>query len=889
MKTTNISIIALMMSSLFTSTIALADTSVVDKISQLGVHYRVLDNNAAANGVECAKLGADWGLCNRGVISLNNPGNEITNGSWTIYFHSVREILRVDNTQFKITHVTGDLYSLQPTNQFKGFPARASVDIPIVNEYWQLFESDIMPRWFVTAKNSQPKVIASTNTEEIQNIVSPIKGDLWKSPAGDQNVLMTPESRFAKNSDVPQLKPDVLRGQIVPTPLQVKVHAADVNLGKGVTLDLTAMPVVSAQAIKSRFALLGIQEQAGGYPIKTLINRNLFNGDTATSGAYHLSITTNGATVTGYDSAGAFYGVQSLLSLVPASGQLKIATLDAVDAPRFDYRGVFIDVARNFHTKTAILRTMDEMAAYKLNKLHLHLTDDEGWRIQIPGLPELTDVGSKRAFDLTEKTSLLPQLGSGPDTSTNGSGFFTRQDYIDIIKYAKARQIQVIPEIDMPGHARAAVVSMEARYDRLMKEGKQDQANQYRLLDPTDASNITTVQYYDRRSLLNPCLDSTRNFVDKVIGEISLMHQEAGQPLTTWHFGGDEAKNIRLGGGYTDKNKPEPGKGMIDKADQDKPWGKSEACRQVFASGKVADIEHLPSWFAQEVSQIVKAHGIDEMQAWQDGLKDAKDSHAFATDKVRVNFWDTLFWGGATSVNDWANKGYEVVISNPDYLYLDFPYEVNPSEPGYYWGTRFNDERKIFGFSPNNLPQNAETSVDRDGKPFTAKADTPWPGAYGISAQVWSELVRTDAEMEYRLFPRILSVAERAWHRASWEQDFKQGREYKGGVTHFVDLKAQLKDWVRYANLLGQRELPKLDRTGIAWRLPVPGARIVDGQLQANIALPGLTIEYSQDQGQSWQRYDDAARPRINSPVQIRSVSSDGARSSRVETVAGTF
>ncbi|VTR24794.1 Chitobiase precursor [Serratia fonticola] len=105
------------------------------------------------------------------------------------------------------------------------------------------------------------------------------------------------------------------------------------------------------------------------------------------------------------------------------------------------------------------------------------------------------------------------------------------------------------------------------------------------------------------------------------------------------------------------------------------------------------------------------------------------------------------------------------VISNPDYVYMDFPYEVSPDEHGYYWGTRFSDEQKIFSFAPNNLPQNAETSVDRDGNHFTAKSDKPWPGAYGLSAQLWSEVVRTDQQMEYMIYPRAVSLAERAWHR----------------------------------------------------------------------------------------------------------------------------
>lgn len=129
-----------------------------------------------------------------------------------------------------------------------------------------------------------------------------------------------------------------------------------------------------------------------------------------------------------------------------------------------------VDVARNFHSKQAILATLDQMAAYKMNKLHLHLTDDEGWRIEIPGLPELTDIGAQRCFDPSETECVLPQLGSGPNADNFGSGYFTKQDYLEILQYAKARHIEVIPEIDMPAHARAAVVSMEARYQRLMQE-----------------------------------------------------------------------------------------------------------------------------------------------------------------------------------------------------------------------------------------------------------------------------------------------------------------------------------------------------------------------------------------------------------------------------------
>lgn len=863
-----------------------ANQQIVDQLSTLKVNYKVLDNRAGESGADCAKLGADWASCNQVMITLTNTGDEIKGRDWAIYFHSIRQILTVDNDQFSITHLTGDLHKIEPTAKFAGFPANQAVEIPITGEYWQLFATDFMPRWYATSGDAKPKVLKSTDTEDINEYLTQFTGDQWKRTKDDNNVLMTPESRFVKNEAVKTLTAANLRGQIIPTPMEVKIHPQDVNLSQGVALDLSALPKPAAEVVQQRFELLGLKLNATGFPIKTSIQPAVFKGDLAVSGAYELKIGDKGAQVIGFDPSGVFYGLQSILSLVPTDGSQKIATLDAKDAPRFEYRGLFLDVGRNFKTKEAVLRLLDQMAAYKLNKFHFHLSDDEGWRIEIPGLPELTDVGSKRCHDLTENSCLLPQLGSGPDSSNLGSGHFTRDDYIEILKYAQARQIDVIPEIDMPAHARAAVVSMEARYNNLMKQGKEKEANEFRLLDPTDDSNTTSVQFYERKSYLNPCLDSSKRFVDKVIGEMAQMHKEAGMPLTTWHFGGDEAKNIRLGAGFQDKNGPiEPGKGIIDKSVEDKPWAKSQVCQEMVKQGKVQDVEHLSSYFAIEVSKLVNAHGIEKMQAWQDGLKDAKDAKEFATKRVGVNFWDTLFWGGADSINDWANKGYEVVASNPDYVYFDMPYEVNPSERGYYWATRFNDEEKVFSFAPDNMPQNAETSVDRDGNHFSAKSDKPWPGVHGISGQSWNETVRTDEQMEYMIFPRALPLAERAWHRASWEQDYQADREYRGGETHLVDTKALDTDWQRFANIMGQRELAKLDKAGIAYRLPVPGARVVAGQLEANISLPGLIIQYSTDGGKQWQQYDTKVKPKVSGDVMIRSTSPDGKRHSRAEPV----
>ena len=865
-----------------------ASQKVVDTMSsQLRLNYQIVDNDAANHGVDCAALGADWASCNKVTLTLKNTGPAITSNDWAIYFHNIRMILAVNNDQFKITHVTGDLHKLEPTEKFKNIPANAVVTIPIIGEYWQISESDVMPRWYVTSSKAEPKVIANTDTDSdnLSAFVKPL-GEQWKISPNDHNILMTPENRYQRNKDIQEINGELLKGQILPTPSKLTVGKETITLNEnGVNLVLNNLSLESKSVLEKHFTELKIAVSNKGFNITASIDKNAF--EKGVKGSYKLDITPQGATIVAFDESGIFYGVESILSVIDAKKPQVIPTLSAEDAPRFEYRGMMLDTGRNFKSKEAVLQLLDMMSKYKMNKFHFHLSDDEGWRIEIPGLPELTDFGSKRCHDLSETKCLLPQLGSGPYSNNSGSGYFTRNDYIEIVKYANARFIEVIPEIDMPAHARAAIMSMEVRYQRLMNSGQEQQANEYRLVDPTDTSNTTTVQFYNRQSYLNPCLDSSKKFVNKVISEIAKMHAEAEQPITTWHFGGDEAKNIHFGNGYQDINaaKKEAGKGLIDQSIEDHPWAKSQACQTFVQKGVVKNIEHLPSYFAVEVSKIIKNNGINRMQVWQDGVKFATNAKSFATDEVIVNFWDNLYWGGYDSVNEFANKGYKVIVSNPDYVYLDMPYEVNPKESGYYWAARFNDERKIFSFAPDNLPQNAETSFDRNGDVFTAKGTMDWPGAYGLSAQIWTENIRTDDKMAYMAYPRLLSVAERAWHKADWETNYQKDRQFQQGETHYVDQQKLFNDWNQFANLIGQRELAKLDAASINYRLPVPGAKIENGKLIANIVFPGLSIEYSIDKGNQWQRYQGPIAIKKGENVFIRSVSPNKQRTSRIEIV----
>ncbi|HDR9028246.1 TPA: carbohydate-binding domain-containing protein [Burkholderia vietnamiensis] len=766
----------------------------------LALRVAVDNNHAAAAGVPCADLGADGAACATGRLFLQNRGHQpIADGGWKLYLHSIRRLLRIDRPGFALRRLTGDLYELTPQPGSLRLAPGERIALPFVAEYWLRRYSDVIPRPYVVVDGAPPAVLRYNDTDDELRYVESLPADAQNSSTGNAPPV-------AARPDASRALPSVKREQRLPGALELR----------GVELVLPELPDAQVAALRERAATLGLDGARAR--VRGVVAPRRLPADIATPGGYRLAIGPRGVLVEGYDRAGLYYGVQTLFSLAPAGGG-PVPALLVEDAPRFTHRGMHVDLARNFKHPATLRRLIDQMSAYKLNRLHLHLSDDEGWRIEIPGLPELTDIGARRCHDPSETRCLLPQLGSGPD-NRSGGGYLTRADYVALVRYAVDRFVEVIPEIDMPAHARAAVVSMEARYRRLHAAGRDQEANAYRLLDPQDTSNLTTVQFYDRRSDLNPCVPGALNFASKVIREIAAMHADAQAPLRIWHFGGDEAKNILLGGGFQPLNGTDPNKGRIDLAAQDKPWARSPACAALLQRGEIRSIDELPTRFAKQVSAAVDANGIDTMAAWQDGIKHASGPRDFSTRHVMVSLWDTIFWGAADSARDLSNAGYLTVLALPDYLYFDFPYTLNPRERGYYWGSQATDEYKVFSLAPENLPQNAEVMGDRDGNAFEATGTGPAPRIEGIQGQAWGEVMRNDTFLEYMVYPRLLALAERAWHRADWELPYAAGVRYKRGDTHHVDTAALQRDWAGFATLVVQRELPKLDRAGIGYRKP---------------------------------------------------------------------
>lgn len=781
-------------------------------------------------------------------------------GDWRIYFHSVRKLDAAPDG-LSLRHVQGDLHELAPTAGFKGLARGDSFRVPYTSSASMVSYSDFMPRAFITLPGMNPVVFSNTDTENLQNFVDPIASAQQQQRfSPDLYPIATATSRYQDNLAVNQAAAKLdANPKIIPTPAEVKYRKGTATVDGNWQIRYAGRLTGEANYLVEQLKAAGItltsaadHVAASGKVIELKVGTANPKAE-----AYTLAIDPDKITIVGSDNAGVFYGIQSVLSLLPAqtASSHSLPQLNVSDAPRYAWRGMHYDMGRNFHGKEVTLRLIEQMARYKLNKLHLHLTEDEGWRLEIPGLPELTDIGAHRCFDLTEQNCLLTQLGTGPHKSGSGNGYYSTADFIEILKFASARHIEVIPEIDMPGHARAAVKSMEARYQKLLKAGKKTEAEQYLLSDPLDKSEYITVQNYTDNSI-NVCLPSTYAFVDKVIYELQQMYRKAGTKLVTFHMGGDET-----------------GAGS---------WTASPACNALFAKGEqgVAGPADLKPYFVSKVSAISSMRGLD-LAGWEDGLmydpNNTFNRSQFANKHVLANAWDNIWeWGVADRAYRLANAGYEPILSPATHLYFDHPHETNPEERGYYWAARYTDIGKVFGFMPDNLYANADKT--RNGAPIEnleALVGRALPALEkpenlrGMQGQVWTETIRTGAQLEQMIYPRLIPLAERAWHKAGWEGD-------KPNIS------ARSSEWAAFALQLSQKELPKLAALGGDFYLPPPGAIIENGQLQANVSLPGLAIDYSVDGGKNWKAFIGAEIVEASS-VMVRTRL--GNATSRVVTV----
>ena len=768
------------------------------------------------------------------VFTLTNRDTKpLAATGWAIYFSALHGAQggRSSDGAFAIEDVTGDLHRLMPGAGFAGLAPGASVRIPYVTWGFLLNQSFVPKGPYI--------VYDSTNGagHPIRDFLA-VAFERPPQGEGQDPRVVSPEHQYANDSAVRDIPPSELP-PIFPTPVQV-------TPGSG-TLRLAGLPAVSSAA--------GLENEAGFAAEylrpyfktgrKSVITVRLaigpITGQTSPE-AYDLAIDSAGIRITGVSSAGVFYGLQSLRSLLPVpapKGELVLPALHVVDAPRFGYRGFMLDVARNFQGKPATLRALDLLARYKLNVFHIHLTDDEAWRIEIPSIPELTAYGARRGHTLDQSHFLPPAYGSGPDTGKAfGSGFFSRADYIEIVRYAAARHIEVIPEIEMPGHARAAVHAMQARY-------RASSDRQYLLSDSADTSKYTTAQEY-HDNIMNPALESTYGFITTVVSDLVAMHKDAGVPLRHIHMGGDEVPT-----------------GV---------WQGSPAVEAYLQAHGLTSVNDLWYVFYGRVEQILKAHGL-EPSGWEEiavrrTLRDSQPVNIpnpdFATRGWRAYVWNNVpGWGGEDLAYRLANGGYDVVLCPVTNLYFDLAWNQNPEETGLDWGG-YVDVRKPFQFIPFDYYRN--TRVDRQGHAldstvFIGKDRLTEYGRshiLGIQGDLWSETLTSDGRLDYMMVPKLFGLAERAW---APDPDWARERDPAKAAALFADA------WSRFVNVLGKRELPRLDREvpGINYRIPTPGLAAAGGTVRANVELPGFTLRYTTDGSEP-----TAASALVRGPIPLR-------------------
>ncbi len=781
------------------------------------------------------------------LVLKNNSSQTFGNNGWQIYFNFCRKILPHGITEgVRLKHINGDLFCLEPEESFLPFRPGTQRAIRFHTNYSVIKESDAPSGFYLVSADNvrRQQIVESLGDAVVGPITS--KHQTMRT-RDDQIVVPTAHSRFRENeslSQVPVKKSD----RILPTPVSCERRPGTFSITSQTAI--VAGPQLEQEAAYLAAALqplMGDRLQTNQdtlKPTRSTIVLSLqdlsVDGNAKTSGshAYQLIIDQeSGISITGTDPTGVFYGIQTLRAWLAVDAykqsqdELTVEAVAIVDAPRFGYRGLHLDVARNFQEPDAVKRLLEMMSFYKLNKFHFHLTDDEGWRLEIAELPELTEIGSTRAFSEDGKTALPPSFGSGPDaTDSHGSGYYSREEFIEILQFAAERHIDVIPEIDLPGHARAAIQAMAVRHERLHAEGREKEAKEFLLHDPQDNSAYESVQMWND-NVVNVCQDSTYSFVQHVLADIRTIYAEAGARLTTVHLGGDEV--------------PE---GVWDESPECKQHYPSDENRTFRGKDAMAD-------FFSRVTEFLPAEEKIVAGAWEEVfLNDMKRAQVaqgsayqrFLSDRFHCYVWNNVWgWGQEDMAYRLANSGVNVVLCNATHLYFDLAYNKDPKEPGYYWAG-FVDTKTAYSFAPLNFlartPQDifghdiSTENIDRRTR-LTEKGKKH---VLGIQGQLWGENLKGQERLEYMAFPRLIALAERAWsQKPVW-------------ASEDLDRDWQLafhKSWSRFARQLGTIELPRLDHIlgGFEYRIPDPGALIKDGVLKANVAFPGLTLRYTTD------------------------------------------
>ncbi|MFL0205267.1 beta-N-acetylhexosaminidase [Aquirufa sp. 2-AUSEE-184A6] len=544
---------------------------------------------------------------------------------------------------------------------------------------------------------------------------------------------------------------------IIPIPTEASYPAGKFTLPTSISISGPSDP-----QMKVAYAtLVGKLKVATGRPVSlksagtATIQLQLVSNTKLGAEGYELQVNSTGVKIKANKLAGLFYGIQTLYQLLPKEIESKLVAkgvqwtipyAQITDTPRFAWRGQMFDVARHFFSKEDVKKFIDDMVEYKYNILHFHLTDDEGWRIEIKSYPNLTKKG---AFNVKKVGRFTTFSKPEPNEPRTYGGFYTQEDIKELVKYGQERFVNIVPEIDVPGHSMAAVAS----YPELSCTPG---ADKYEVISGEpfiDWSHGHPEALQD--NTLCPANENVYTFLDKVMGEVASLF-----PYDYIHMGGDECpKNY---------------------------WDKNPEILALRAREGLKNSQEVQAYFVRRLEKIISGKG------------------------KRMLGWDEILEGGGlpkgTSVMSWrgikggveaAKLGHEVVMTPNDNVYVDLMQGDIALEPPVYRTVRLTDS---YAFNP--VPDGVDAKLVKGGQAnmwseqlynYRHLQYMMWPRALAISESLWS----TNENKNWDNFiSRVeehmarFDVADKKYAPSMYEAIVKVTKNAKGEL--FVELKNEI-------------------------------------------------------------------------------------------------
>jgi hexosaminidase len=488
---------------------------------------------------------------------------------------------------------------------------------------------------------------------------------------------------------------------IIPQPTSVTKKEGSFSISAKTTLQIKNAGQQKAANFLNKYL-----QQFYGFQLKVTVGNGAKNAislvntnSNAPKGTYTLESSSNGVVINGANEEGVFYGVQSLIQLLPIqkSSALSIPAVSIQDQPRFVYRGMHLDEGRHFFGMDFVKKYIDFIAMYKLNTFHWHLTEDQGWRIEIKKYPKLTTVGGFRNANIIGR---YPGKGSN---NTRYGGFYTQAQIKEIVKYAADRFVTIIPEIEMPGHASAAI----AAYPELSCF-----PNESTPAIPTMHSAATlealkkpgTKIVQETWGVFDDVFTPTENtftFLQNVLDEVMALF-----PSTYIHIGGDECPK--------------------------ESWKRSEFCQKLIKEKGLKDEHGLQSYFIGRIEKYLNSKGR-QIIGWDEILEGGLAPNA-----------TVMSWRGEKGGIEAAKEKHNVIMTPGGWMYFD--HQQNKKEDSVTIGG-YTTIQKVYSYEP--LPKEMDP------------ADYKY--VLGAQANVWTEYMNNTAKAEYMVFPRISALSEVLW------------------------------------------------------------------------------------------------------------------------------